>query len=148
MSAKLEPTQRRWLAVAVAIAIALAAGTLWQISKGRANLVDPVSMGSTSAASSAALPASTVSLFEIALTAADPVTIERALAPEVRVAYDQRPFPLLPTGSTAVIDSQTMTVTGEEATVAVTVSGSQPGQWQLLLISVDGQWLIYGTVRT
>jgi hypothetical protein len=44
------------------------------------------------------------------------------------------------------IESASMTVSGDSATVPATVTGGPAaGRWLLLLTRVDGRWLLYGT---
>jgi hypothetical protein len=97
-------------------------------------------------ASVATLPANQASALRASLTATDTATVETALAPATRAAYERRPFRMLPAGSNVRIESSQLTVTGDSGTVpALVTGGAVAGRWLLLLIHVDGRWLLYGT---
>lgn len=92
------------------------------------------------------LSASQTSLITAALTSTDPATVEKALSPAVRAAYEKNAFTLLPAGSSVVIDSSKLNASNDSATVPATVTGGPAaGQWLLLLQRVNGNWLLFGT---
>jgi hypothetical protein len=105
--------------------------------------------GSTAAtATKAVLEPARVTALETALTSTDPAKVEPNLAPAARAAYHRAPNRLLSPGARIQIQSETLIVNGESASVLATVAGgSSPGQWLLLLTKDEGasDWLIYGT---
>jgi hypothetical protein len=70
------------------------------------------------------------------------------VAPEVRGQFQQLGKLLLPPGSRLSIAAATFrAVSGQLATATATVTGPDPGTWQLVLIREGGQWLLLGTRR-
>jgi len=68
------------------------------------------------------------------------------VAAEVRSQFKKLGKPLLPPGSRLSIKPATFrAVSAQFATVTATVTGPQPGSWQLVLVQEDGQWLVLGT---
>jgi len=75
-------------------------------------------------------------------------SIAAVLAPEVRAAFLKNPRQLLPAGSKLQILSDQMTVSGDDATVPVKITGgSNAGTWLLTLQKQGSQWLVIGTVK-
>ena len=94
------------------------------------------------------LPAAQEMAIRNALSSTPGPVVAKALAPQLRAQYSRHPFRLLPAGSTVEVQTAHMTVTGRAATLPVDVFGGKAaGHWLVLLIKVDGQWLIYGTRR-
>ncbi len=138
------PLRRR--APLISVLVFLTACTGGPGQSPTAKMSTPRPSSSTSPGTIEALPASQVSLFQSSLTATDPRTVERCLAPQVRAAYAHKPFRLLPAGSTLSIDGTRFTVSGDVGTVpAVVTDGPTSEQWLLLLARVNGTWLVYGT---
>lgn len=66
-----------------------------------------------------------------------------------KAASDLKPFRILPAGAHVTLDREQMTVTGDRATVPVTVTGSTAaGKWTLLLARSNRQWLLYATLKS
>ena len=91
------------------------------------------------------LSTSNAKQLEVGLVSGQPSSVERVLAPAIRDAYAAKPWKMLPKGSSLVIERSKLVVTGDIASVPVTVTGPQPGQWLLLLIRDGDHWAAYGT---
>jgi hypothetical protein len=78
----------------------------------------------------------------------DPAHVADVLSEDAAAAYLQAPAPVIPPGSTLVLDASTFTVTGAvDAAVAGTVtSGAQATDVVLLLALEDGEWRVLTSV--
>jgi hypothetical protein len=108
----------------------------------------PSTRVSSSPVSAAALPPAQATAIQAALGDGSPAKVETILEPSVRSAFAQAPTRLLPAGSTVKVDAASMRVQGERAVVsAVVTTLGKATAYKLLLIKVDGTWLVYGTSR-
>jgi hypothetical protein len=105
-------------------------------------------------------PAAQASGFGVSLGASQQMRLERdltapaittqatAVAAEIRSQFVASGRSLLPAGSHISIRPATFHATSPgTATVRATISGPQPGSWQLLLIKEGPNWLLIGTRR-
>lgn len=85
---------------------------------------------------------------ENGLTAPGIAAQSKVVAAEIRAQFLSRGQPLLPSGSHARVAPATFNLrSAKTATVDATVTGPEPGRWQLLLIREGGNWLLIGTRR-
>jgi hypothetical protein len=85
---------------------------------------------------------------ENGLTAPGIAAQSKVVATEIRAQFLSRAQPLLPSGSHARVGPATFDLrSAKTATVDATVTGPEPGHWQLLLIREGGNWLLIGTRR-
>lgn len=83
-----------------------------------------------------------------ALTNRKPAAVGAVLAAEVKAAYLKTPHQLLPAGSKLEILSDKMLVSGDTATVQVTVTGgASAGTYLLVLEKQGGKWFLVGTEK-
>jgi hypothetical protein len=78
----------------------------------------------------------------------DPAQVADVLSEDATAAYLEAPAPVIPPGSTLVLDASTFTVTGDvDAAVAGTLtSGAGPTDVVLLLALEDGEWRVITSV--
>jgi hypothetical protein len=99
---------------------------------------------STTTPAHLAIPTAEVTALRSALVSRKPSEVASVLALGIRSAYLKKPWEMLPVGSHITVTS-VATVSGKIGTLPVTVTGSRPGRWLLLLVHENGQWLVYGT---
>lgn len=98
------------------------------------------------ATASAGLTTSQQELLEKGITAPTVTAQAGVVAEEVRSQFVNQDQPLLAPGSHLSIRSTTFhAVSAQMATVDASVTGSQAGRWQLVLVREGKQWLLIGT---
>jgi hypothetical protein len=145
---------RRWKLIAAIIGVLALTGLGIGLAVGVASR-SSVDAGASSAAASsgAAVVAAPFSAaqrdrLEQGVTAPNVAVQARVVAAEVRSQFEKLGKPLLPPGSRLSINAATFrAVSAQFATVTATVTGPQPGTWQLVLVQEGGQWLVLGTRR-
>lgn len=88
-------------------------------------------------------------MLQSAISATNVATVATILAPSFRASYAKHPVPLLPPGTSITLDTAHATTSSTAADVVVvpaTLAGAHPGKWFLIVTSIDGQWLLLGTV--
>jgi hypothetical protein len=144
---------RHWKLVAVIIGVLALAGLgvglavgLESGPPGGTGASSATAASSGAAAAAAQFPAAQRDRLEQGI-AAPTVTVQAdVVAAEVRGQFEKLGKPLLPSGSRLSIDAATFhAVSAQFATVTATVTGPQPGTWQLMLVRENGQWQLLGT---
>ena len=142
---------RHWKLSAVIIGVLVFAGLGIGLAVGLGS-GSPAGTGTSTAASSgsasvaASFTAAHRDRLEQGITAPSVTTQAGVVAAEVRGQFEELGKPLLPPGSRLSIDATSFrAVSAQFATVTASVTGPQPGAWQLVLIREDGQWLLLGT---
>jgi hypothetical protein len=127
--------------------LALAAGLIASFLTGSSRSAGQNSTAQKSVAAVAFTGAQQIRL-ERGLTARAPWGEAGALAPVLRAEFIGRRKPLLPTGSDIRFEPATFDArSSRTATVEAIVTGSEPGLWQILLVSEGSKWFVIGTRR-
>ena len=85
-----------------------------------------------------------------ALASQSTATVATVLASSVRAGYLAHPAPLLPAGSTIIIDEKSVHLLTDGsglATATATVTGPQPGRYEIDLVDENGSWRVFSTRR-
>lgn len=88
---------------------------------------------------------------EVALTSQDLNLTSQSLDPALRNSFLEQRSSLLPSGATAKVEAGSLAVSGNAATVNITIDGTDDatdGQWKLILTKSDDRWAIAGVRRS
>jgi len=135
--------RNRWVMTAGALLAVLVAAVIVVLSLGGSH-----TPASTASGPAGTLPPAQQSRLEHGLSDPSVAGQSAVVAAEIRTNLMNRAQPVLPAGSAVRLDLATFTVTEPDAAVVdATVSGPEPGRWQLSLVQEGGQWLVIGTRR-